>query len=254
MTLKGFDLGGKVAVVTGATRGIGLAVASGLVQAGAAVVVVSRNQEDCNRVAADLGAAGGTACGISADVSNREDVRKLVAEVLARWGQIDVLVNNAGTAVTKPAEDLTDDDWDRVLNVNLRGPFICSQEVGRHMISRRQGKIINMGSVLGFVAERQVLPYCVSKGGLLQLTRALALEWARYNIQVNALCPGYIETDLNREQLADERVRARILRKIPARRLGTVDDLVGAAVFLASPASDYMTGQCLIVDGGWLAE
>ena len=178
----------------------------------------------------------------------------MVGAVLELWGQIDVLVNNAGTALTKRTEDLTDEDWDRVINVNLKGPFICAQEVGRHMIARRQGKIINMGSVLGFVAERQVLPYCVSKGGLLQLTRALALEWARYNIQVNALCPGYIETDLNRDQLADERVRERLLRKIPARRLGTVDDLVGAAVFLASQASDYMTGQCLIVDGGWLAE
>lgn len=254
MELNVFDLAGRVAIVTGATRGIGRAVARGLCRAGAAVAVVSRHQEDCERVAADLRASGGEARGIAADVSRRESVRRMVVEVLELWGRIDVLVNNAGTAVTKRAEDLTDEDWDHVIDVNLKGPFICAQEAGRHMISRRQGKIINMGSVLGFVAERQVLSYCVSKGGLLQLTRALALEWARYNIQVNALCPGYIETDLNREQLADERVRERILRKIPARRLGTVDDLVGAAVFLASRASDYMTGQCLVIDGGWLAE
>ncbi|MBC7293536.1 MAG: glucose 1-dehydrogenase [Thermoleophilia bacterium] len=249
-----FDLTDKVAVVTGATRGIGKGLATALAAAGARVVVVSRHGEDCERATQEIVAKGGQALPVAADVSQLEAVADMVSTVLAAWGKIDILVNNAGTAVTKRAEDLTVEEWHQVLDTNLTGVFLCCQTVGRHMIMRRTGKIINVGSVLAFVAERQVLPYCASKGGVLQLTRALALEWARYNVQVNALFPGYIETDLNREQLADEYIRDRILRKIPMRRLGTVDDLVGAIIFLSSPASDYMTGQVLVIDGGWLAE
>lgn len=249
-----FDLKNKVAIVTGSTKGIGRGIVEGLAKAGADVVIVSRNQDDCNQVAEKIKEFGHDALPVATDVTNLNAIEELVKKVTEYYGKIDILVNNAGSAITKKAEDLTEADWDRVLNVDLKGVFFCAQAVGRQMISQKQGKIINLASILGLVGDRQVLPYCVSKGGVIQMTKALALEWAKHNIQVNALCPGYVITPMNEADLNNEKIHNHIIKKIPMRRLGEIGDMVGAAVFMASNASDYMTGQTLVVDGGWTAE
>lgn len=249
-----FDLKNKVAIVTGSTKGIGRGIVEGLAKAGADVVIVSRNQDDCNQVAEKIKEFGHDALPVATDVTNLNAIEELVKKVTEYYGKIDILVNNAGSAITKKAEDLTEADWDRVLNVDLKGVFFCAQAVGRQMISQKQGKIINLASILGLVGDRQVLPYCVSKGGVIQMTKALALEWAKHNIQVNALCPGYVITPMNEADLNNEKIHNHIIKKIPMRRLGEISDMVGAAVFMASNASDYMTGQTLVLDGGWTAE
>ncbi len=254
MSMDTFRLDDKVVLVTGSTKGIGYGIALALARAGADVVINSRNQEDCDRVASEVRNLGRRSLGIAADLTKLDAINKMVEAALQYFGRIDVLINNAGTAITRKAEDITEQDWDRVLNIDLKAVFFCSQAVGRFMIQRRKGKIINMASVLGLVGERQVLPYCVAKGGVIQLTRALALEWARYNIQVNALCPGYVITPMNEADLSQEKIYNHIVGKIPVRRLAKVEDLVGGAIFLASDASNYMTGQVLVIDGGWTAE
>jgi len=248
------DLKNKVAIVTGSTKGIGRGIVEGLAKAGADVVIVSRNQDDCNQVAKEIKEFGHDALPVATDVTNLNAIDELVKKVTEYYGKIDILVNNAGSVITKKAEDLTEADWDRVLNVDLKGVFFCAQAVGRQMISQKQGKIINLASILGLVGDRQVLPYCVSKGGVIQMTKALALEWAKHKIQVNALCPGYVITPMNEADLNNEKIYNHIIKKIPMRRLGEIGDMVGAAVFMASNASDYMTGQTLVVDGGWTAE
>jgi gluconate 5-dehydrogenase len=250
-----FDLSGKVAVVTGSTRGIGRALALGLARQGADLVVTSRSQQDCDAVAEEIRALGRKALAAACDVTDGRRVEALAAAALAAFDCVDILVNNAGTAVTRLAEDLTEEDWDRVVDVDLKGVFLCSTVFGRHMIARKSGKIINIASTLGLVGDRQILPYCAAKGGVVQLTRALALEWAKHNVQVNALCPGYVKTAMNEADItANERIFNHIIAKTPMRRLGEVEELVGPLVFLASDASSYMTGQMLVVDGGWTAE
>jgi len=248
------DLSGKVAIVTGSTKGIGFGLALALAKAGADITVVSRNQSDCEKAAQTIQAVGRQALPVAADITKQNDIKNLVEKTLDHFGQIDILVNNAGTAITKRAEEITEEDWDRVLNVDLKGVFFCAQAVGRQMIAQKQGKIINIASIMGLVGDRQILPYCAAKGGVVQMTKALALEWARYNIQVNALCPGYVKTPMNQEDLAQEKIYNHIIKKIPMRRLGEISDLIGATVFLASNFSDYMTGQTLVIDGGWTAE
>jgi NAD(P)-dependent dehydrogenase (short-subunit alcohol dehydrogenase family) len=250
-----FDLTGKVAVVTGATRGIGYGIALGLAQAGADLVVVSRNQADCDRVVQEIQNMGRRAIGVATDVTQNDQVRRLVEVAVTKFSKIDILVNNAGTAITKKAEELTEEDFDRVVNVDQRAAFFVAQAVGLQMIKQGEGgRIINIASILGLVGERQVLPYCVAKGGLIQMTRALALEWAKYNITVNALCPGYVLTPMNEAVLKDEKIYSSIISKIPMRRLGEIEEMVGAVVFMASDAASYMTGQCLVIDGGWTAQ
>lgn len=244
----------RVAVITGATKGIGKGIAQGMAQAGANIVVVSRSQQDCEAVAAELEKYDICALPLAVDITKINDIKKLTAKTLERFQRIDILVNNAGTSITRRAEDITEEDWDRVVNLNLKSVFFCCQEIGRAMIRQRRGKIINIASILGIVGEKQVLPYCAAKGGVIQVTKALALDWVRYNIQVNALCPGYVMTSINEEQLSDANVYSYIVGKIPMRRLGEVSDMAGAAVFLASGASDYMTGQNLVIDGGWTAQ
>ena len=254
MVLSSFDLSGKVALVTGSTKGIGRGIALGLAKAGADIVVTSRHLDECEVVARIVERMGKRALPVSADVTDISSLKLMVEKVLSHFKSIDILVNNAGTSMTKRAEDITEEDWNKIINLDLKSVFFCSQLVGRHMIGRKQGKIINVASILGLIGDRQVLTYCVSKGGVIQMTKALALEWVRYNIQVNALCPGYIRTSMNDADLADERIYKHILGKIPMRRLALPEDLEGAAVFLSSAASDYMTGQALVVDGGWTAE
>lgn len=254
MQIPTFDLTGKVAIVTGATKGLGYGMAVGLAQAGADIAVVSRTAADCAKVAAELQAMGRKAVPVPADVSKPAAVQKLVDLVAAEYGKIDILVNNAGTAVTKPAENLTEEDWDRVTDINLKAVFLMAQTVGKQMIKQKSGKIINVSSIFGFVGDKAVLPYLASKGGVLQITRGLALEWAKHNIQVNAVAPGYVMTPINEKELSQEKIYNYITGKIPMRRLGKVEEIAGAVVFLASEAANYVTGTCIAVDGGWLAQ
>ncbi|KKM10418.1 hypothetical protein SY88_13845 [Clostridiales bacterium PH28_bin88] len=247
-------LHGRVALVTGSTKGIGYGLAHGMARAGADIVIVSRNQQDCERVAEEIRATGRRAAGLAADVTENEQVTCMVDLALQEYGRIDILVNNAGTAITARAEDITEVDFDHVTGVNLRAVFFVAQAVGKQMIRQGGGVIINVASILGLVGEKQVLPYCASKGGVIQITKALALEWAKYNIRVNALCPGYVLTPINEDELKKDRIYKHIVNKIPMRRLGQIEDLVGAAVFMASDASRYMTGQSLVIDGGWTAQ
>lgn len=249
------DIKGKIAVVTGSTKGIGNGIAKAFAEAGANVVIVSRNRDDCERVAAEFKSTYGVeTLGVSGDVTKMESIETIMNKTVEQFGRIDILVNNAGSAITKRAEHLTEADWDRVLNLDLKSVFFCSQAAGRIMMEQKSGKIISISSILGLVADKQVLPYAVSKGGVLQMTKALALEWAKHNIQVNAICPGYIKTEMNREDLESEKIGKHLLGKIAMRRFGEVHEIGDAAVFLASDASNYMTGQQIVIDGGWCAE
>lgn len=244
---------GRVAIVTGATRGIGQAIAQTYAAAGIKVAVVSRSAADCEQAARSINETGGAAMAASCDVTQVAAFRKVVEQVVEHWGRLDIMVNNAGTAITRKAIDLSEEEWDRVVDLDLKSVFFCAQSAARVMIPQQSGKIINVASILGLVGANGLIPYCAAKGGVVNLSRALASEWARYGIQVNSLCPGYVITDINREKLSDEKTQAALLAKTPAGRLGQVGDMTGAALFLASPASDYMTGQSLTVDGGWTA-
>ncbi|MDR3588703.1 MAG: glucose 1-dehydrogenase [Negativicutes bacterium] len=254
MQKNDISLNGKVVIVTGATKGIGNGIAKSMAQAGANVVVVSRSQGDCDKVAQDLCGLGVQALPVAADVTKVASIQNVVDRTVDKFGCIDVLVNNAGAVLARKAEDISEEDWDKVINLDLKGAFFCAQIAGRKMIEQNRGKIINISSMWGLVAFKGFLPYCVAKGGILQMTRSLALEWARYDIQVNAICPGYILTALNEAELTDEKIAPGLLRKIPAKRFGDVQDLVGAALYLASDFSNYMTGAHMTIDGGWTIE
>lgn len=254
MQKNDISLSGKVVIVTGATKGIGNGIAKSMAQAGANVVVVSRSQGDCDKVAQDLCGLGVQALPVAADVTKVASIQNVVDRTVDKFGCIDVLVNNAGAVLARKAEDISEEDWDKVINLDLKGAFFCAQIAGRKMIEQNRGKIINISSMWGLVAFKGFLPYCVAKGGILQMTRSLALEWARYDIQVNAICPGYILTALNEAELTDEKIAPGLLRKIPAKRFGDVQDLVGAALYLASDFSNYMTGAHMTIDGGWTIE
>ncbi len=254
MSKNPFDLTGKVAIVTGSTKGLGHGMAVALANAGANIVIVSRTPAECDQVAKEIAALGVQTLSAPTDVSKPEGIQGLVDKAIAKFGKIDILVNNAGTAVTKPAETLTIEDWDRVVNVNLKGVFLMAQAVGREMIKQKSGKIINIASMFGLVGDKNVLPYLASKGGVIQLTRGLALEWTKYNIQVNSVAPGYVKTPINEKEFSDEKVYNYIIGKTPMRRLGAVEDIAGAVVYLASNASNYVTGSTITVDGGWTAQ
>jgi 2-deoxy-D-gluconate 3-dehydrogenase len=260
MTSNLFDLSGRVALVVGASRGIGRAIAQGLAEAGAGVALCSRTQAGLLQAADEIRALGARAEAFAADVSKVADIQALVSEVLARMGQIDILVNVAGVNRRKPSTEITEEDWDTVLNLNLKALFFTSQAVGRYWIETRRfapehnrgkGKIINIGSIAGEMGIRHVAPYAASKRGVLGITSTLAVEWAAEGICVNCLAPGYIETDLTRARFDDPAFTAAFHNRVPMGRRGYPPDIVGAAVFLAAPASDYMTGQTIIVDGGY---
>ena len=250
-----FDLTGKVAIITGATKGLGAGMAEMFAKAGANVVVVSRSQTDCEAKAAALTAEfGAEAYAHSCDVSQMDSIQKLVDDTVAKFGHIDVLVNNAGIAVTKPSVDLTEAEWDRVMNTNLKGVFFLAQAVGRLMIEQKHGKVINIASMFGLVGDKNVIPYLASKGGVLQMTRGLALEWAKHNVQVNAVAPGYVITAINNEELNTESTRKYILGKTPMRRYGEAEEVASVVLFLASYEASYVTGSVYSVDGGWTAQ
>lgn len=249
------DIKGKIAVITGSTKGIGNGIAHAMAAAGANIVIISRHQEDCDRVAQAIARQYDVkTLGISGDVTKQDDIDMIMDKAIDAFGRIDILINNAGSAITKKAEDLTEADWDRVVNLDLKSVFFCAQAAGEKMIKQESGKIINIASILGLVADKQVLPYAVAKGGVLQMTKALGLEWAKYNIQVNAICPGYVKTEMNRADLESEKIGTHLLKKIAMRRFGEVNEIAEAAVFLSSSASNYMTGSYILIDGGWCAE
>jgi 2-deoxy-D-gluconate 3-dehydrogenase len=248
-----FGLGGRVALVTGSSQGLGRAMAEALARAGARVILNGRDPAKLKPVVAEFSAAGLQAAVIAADLSQRADVERLIGAAIDRWGQLDILVNNAGIIRRAPTTEHTDADWDAVLNVNLDGVFTACRAAGRHMLARGSGKIINIASLLSFFGGVTVPAYAASKGAVAQLTKALSNEWAGQGVQVNAIAPGYMHT-ANTKPLQDDPERyAEILHRIPAGRWGEPSDLEGAVVFLASRASDFVSGHILTVDGGWCA-
>ncbi|HET9925092.1 MAG TPA: 3-oxoacyl-ACP reductase FabG [Methylomirabilota bacterium] len=245
-----FSLAGRVALVTGAGRGIGRAIAVALGAAGAAVACAARSRDQVDSAAAEITAAGGRARALRLDVTRPEQIAAGVEEAAAALGPVDVLVNNAGITLDKKTVEVTDEDWDAVLATNLTAMFRCARAVAPGMIRLERGKIINIGSMYGIIGVPRYAAYCASKAAVDGLTRSLAVEWARHGIQVNCLAPGYMNTDIPRAALADERTRALFLSKIPARRIGEPEEVGALAVYLASLASDFMTGQTVYLDGG----
>ncbi len=245
------DLSGTVALVTGASRGLGRAMALALAAAGADLALAARSAADLQRTAEAAAERGVRAEVFPVDMRKPEDIHALVNGAVAAFGRIDVLVNNAGiSGAEKPCLDFGPDDWDETLAVNLRGPALCAQAAGRVMATRRQGRIINIASLGAVRPLASLAPYCASKAGLVQLTRVMALELARHNVQVNALCPGYFATPMNERFFATPQGQEIIRRSIPMRRLGEPDELGPMVVFLASDASRFMTGSIIAVDGG----
>jgi gluconate 5-dehydrogenase len=246
-----FDLTGQVAIVAGGSRGIGLAIAEGLAQAGARVVIANSTPEQGERAAAGIRAQGQDAIAIPVDVRQRDSIQRLVAATLQARGRIDILVNAIGVIRRGPIEAVSEDDWDTMMGVNLRGAFLLAQAVGREMIAQQQGKIIHISSNVSQVLQPHRGVYAITKAGLSHLTRVLGLEWAPHGINVNAIAPAPTITDLNRQFFEDhpEDLKAR-QQSIPLGRLGSPADYVGAALFLASRASDFVTGQTYFVDGG----
>jgi 2-deoxy-D-gluconate 3-dehydrogenase len=250
-----FDLSGRVAVVTGGNGGIGLGMARGLAGAGAAVVVAARNREKSERAAAELGRLGAASVFIPVDVADPVSCRAMVAETIGRFGRLDILINNAGMSIRKPPEEYAVEEWRAVLDTNLTGAFVCAQAVHPEMRRNGGGKIINIGSMMAIFGAAYAAAYAASKGAIVQLTKSLATAWAKDNIQVNAVLPGWIDTDLTiaaREQVPG--LHERILRRTPAGRWGMPQDMAGIAVFLAGAASDFVTGAAIPVDGGFSVE
>jgi 2-deoxy-D-gluconate 3-dehydrogenase len=248
---------GKIAIVTGAGSGLGLATAKALAAKGARVAVTELpgRMDRAEATVESITGAGGEAFPVALNVTNLDSIDFAVKQVLATAGRIDILVNNAGLNIAKPAFDVTEDDWDRVVDVNLKGLFFMAQAVGRSMRDQSPsgGVIVNISSIMGLVGYYNRVAYCSSKAGVVNLTRVLAIEWADHDIRVNAVCPTFVETELNRHLFADAAFRDEILNRTPLRRLGTPEDVAAAVVFLASPASSLITGHALATDGGWTA-
>jgi NAD(P)-dependent dehydrogenase (short-subunit alcohol dehydrogenase family) len=248
-----FRLDGRVAVVTGASSGMGVTFAAALAAAGARVVVAARRSERLREVVAEIERQGGAAHAVACDVSREEDVEHLVSETQRAFGPADVLVSNAGFTTVVPAEEQSAEDWRAHLDVNLTGVFLCAQRFGRGMLAAGRGTIVNVASVLGFVASGQIrqAAYAASKGGVVNLTRELAAQWARRGVRVNALAPGWFPTEMTADMFGDERSLTWMRSRTPLGRGGHLDELVGPLLFLASDASSFVTGHVLTVDGGW---
>jgi NAD(P)-dependent dehydrogenase (short-subunit alcohol dehydrogenase family) len=246
----GGALAGRVAFVTGAGRGLGVAIAAALAEAGAAVACASRSPEAGEATARGIRARGGNAAVVALDVTRPEQASAAVAEAERTLGPVDILVNNAGVTLEKATLDVTDAEWENVLATNLTAMFRLARAVAPGMIARGRGKIVNVGSMYGVLGVARYAAYCASKAGVDGLTRSLAVEWARHGIQVNCVAPGYMNTDIPRAALADPRTREHFLGRIPARRIGEPAEIGPLVVYLASAASDFMTGQTLYLDGG----
>src|SRR6185503_4498858 len=252
MILDHFKLFDRIALVTGASTGLGAAIAIALAEAGAHVACHGNTRSPAS-TCEQITSAGGVAHAITGDLSKPETAKDLITQTLDRFNRIDILINNAGTIRRAPAVDYSDDDWSEVIEVNLSSVFRLSKLAGKHMIeSDRSGKIVNVASLLSFQGGITVPAYAASKGGVAQLTKALANEWAKHGINVNAIAPGYMRTANTAALQADETRNRQILERIPAARWGEPEDLAGAAVFLSSRASDYVNGHILVVDGGWM--
>jgi gluconate 5-dehydrogenase len=248
--LSNFDLTGKVAIVTGASRGLGQYFGRALARAGADLVITSRTRESLEPFRREIEAMGRRAVPVELDIRAHESIDAAIAEAEAAYGKIDILVNNAGCNVRKPAVDITWDDWNLVLDTNLRGTFFVAQAVAKRMIPRSYGRIINIGSVTSVMGYAGLAPYCASRGGVKQLTMSLADDWGVHGITVNCLAPGWFRTEQNKVMYENEEWVEYLKDRIPLKRPGKPTDLEGAVVFLASDASEYITGQTLLVDGG----
>ncbi len=246
-----FGLQGKVAMVTGASRGLGKAISVALARAGADLVLLGRDAARLAEARGQVEACGRRAIVTAADVTRVAEVDAAVSRGVAEYGRIDILVNNAGVALMKPLVECTLVDWEALVKTNLEGNYLCTQRVGREMIARRDGCIINIVSVLGQMAVPLSAIYSVTKSGLIQFTRSAAYEWARYGIRVNAIAPATFETDMQKEQLADPARRAALLKGTPMRRFGQPDEMAGLVILLASKAAGYVTGQTIAIDGGF---
>jgi NAD(P)-dependent dehydrogenase (short-subunit alcohol dehydrogenase family) len=252
--LDRFRLDGKVALITGGARGLGRTMAVALAQAGASLALAGRSKDACQHAADEVVAATGrTVRAFAADVTRIADIEQLATDVERELGPVDILVNNAGINIRGPIQQLTEADWDAVIDTNLKGPFLCARAFGPRMVSRGWGRVINLGSVLGVIALPGRAPYASSKAGIINLTRVLALEWAGTGVTANAICPGAFATEMNRSLLEDPVKYKEFVAQIPMGRWGELEELTGAVVFLASDASSYVTGTPLFVDGGWIA-
>jgi 2-dehydro-3-deoxy-D-gluconate 5-dehydrogenase len=250
--MKSFNLKGKVAIVTGGNGGIGLGMAQGLADAGADIAVVGRNEDKSKAAVAELASRGVRAISVATDVTDKEAVSQMVERVKSEFGRIDILVNNAGINIRKPPHTLELDEWASVIDTNLTSAFVCSKAVHPAMKAAGGGKIINIGSMMSIFGASFAPAYAASKGGIVQFTRACACAWAADNIQINAILPGWIDTDLTkRARVEIGGLHERVLARTPAARWGAIDDFAGIAVFLASPASDFVTGTAIPVDGGY---
>jgi len=246
-----FDLSGRIAIVTGGNQGIGFAIARGLASAGATVVIANRRAAEGQSAAESLEKEGLSAVAIPTDVSRRSSIEALVTKVVSDFRRIDILVNNAGIVIRKPAEEITEEEWDRIMNINLKGMFFCCQLVGKEMLRSKKGKIINISSVIAEKVQPIRSVYAISKAGVSHLTRTLALEWSKYNININAIAPGVTITPLNQKYFEEHPEQLEeFVSATPKGRVAYPEDYVGAAIFLASDASDYVTGHTLVVDGG----
>jgi NAD(P)-dependent dehydrogenase (short-subunit alcohol dehydrogenase family) len=254
MEQPNFRLDDKTAVVTGATRGIGRGLAAMLAATGASVAVAGRDLDAVSELAEEIIAAGGEAWPVRLDVTDLDGIAVAMTAVRDRFGSLDILVNNAGLGANHPAEDVTEHDWDEMMDVNLKGLFFCCQAAGRIMLEQAHGRIINISSQAGVVGIRDHAVYSTSKGGVNLLTKVLALEWSARGVNVNAVAPTFIYTPGTAERLDDPEYLAGVLERIPAGKVGTITDVAGAVVYLASPAADMVTGHVLVVDGGWTAQ
>ncbi|HHW37338.1 MAG TPA: 3-oxoacyl-ACP reductase FabG [Bacillales bacterium] len=249
-----FNLNKKTAIVTGGNRGLGRTIALALAKSGANIVIVGRNSERNQEVVDEIEKLGSKGVGFSNDITNIKEIDEMVENVLRIFGKVDILVNNAGISHTKFAFDVTEEEWDQVMALNVKSLFFCSQAVAKVMKAQGHGKIINISSVVGAVGDVGISAYTASKAAVINLTRSLALEWSRFGIHVNAIGPAYIETEMNKSELSNEKVRGKIINKTPLKRLGIPEELEGTILLLASDASSFITGQTIYVDGGWLAQ
>jgi len=253
--LDSFRLDKKVALVTGGAKGLGLTMATALAEAGADVALSGRTVAACHESAAKIASATGRRVkGFAADVTSASDIERLAAAVEKELGPIDILVNNAGVNIRGTVDQLSEADWDNVIDTNLKGPFLCARAIGPGMVKRGWGRVVNLGSILGVVALGGRAPYASSKAGVINLTRVMALEWAGTGVTANAICPGPFATEMNLPLLNDPVKYQEFVKKIPMGRWGELDEIAGAVVFLASNASSFVTGSALFVDGGWTAQ
>jgi gluconate 5-dehydrogenase len=255
MTVNLFSLGKKVALVTGSSRGIGKAIALALSDAGAKVVVAARKKDLLDKVIEEIQNRGGDGLPVECDLIKDEDISRLLTQTLDHFGKLDILVNNAGISpFVKKSEEVTREEWENVIRVNLTAPFLLCREAGKIMMKNSWGRIINIASVGGLVGFPRQIVYSVTKGGLIQMTKVLAVEWTqKYNITVNAIAPGYIVTDLTEGMLGSKKISENLLQRTPIKRFGETNEVVSAALYFASESASYTTGTVLIVDGGWMA-